>query len=256
MTWVIATSSIFGYAAGLADVRVTFQDGTEADCLQKIYPVGRFIAGGFSGSVMIGMNLLSILSELLSTSGPNECWDLDEVAKWWTDDARTVFPKFPESERLLGCNLVILGAGPPEGRQIFGTPAVYTFNAPLFEPLKARMMDIVSIGKGSTIKTYTEVLAHLSKNHDLLQAEAGRPGGTVSVFEMFITKRIESLPISGISPHLHLCVVFPDRIEVGVNNRYYHGARPDFTMPNVASNYTEFLTLAGSLRRSAAGAVG
>jgi hypothetical protein len=28
---------MFGYAAGIADIQVTWPDGTTADCLQKVY---------------------------------------------------------------------------------------------------------------------------------------------------------------------------------------------------------------------------
>ena len=43
-------------------IRVTLGDGTEADCLQKIYPVARWVAAGFSGSVQIGFALIDSLS--------------------------------------------------------------------------------------------------------------------------------------------------------------------------------------------------
>jgi hypothetical protein len=45
---------MFGYGFGLSDIRVTLGDGSEVDCLQKIYPVARWVAAGFSGSVKIG----------------------------------------------------------------------------------------------------------------------------------------------------------------------------------------------------------
>jgi len=37
MTWAVGTPTMFGYAFGISDVRVTL-GGTEIDCLQKIYP--------------------------------------------------------------------------------------------------------------------------------------------------------------------------------------------------------------------------
>ena len=42
---------MFGYGFGISDVRVTLADGSEVDCLQKIYPIGRHVAAGFAGSV-------------------------------------------------------------------------------------------------------------------------------------------------------------------------------------------------------------
>jgi len=53
---------MFGYGFGLSDIRVTLGNGTEVDCLQKIYPVARWVAAGFSGSVQIGFALIDSLS--------------------------------------------------------------------------------------------------------------------------------------------------------------------------------------------------
>jgi hypothetical protein len=41
---------------------VTLGDGAEVDCLQKIYPVVRWVAAGFWGSVQIGCALIDSLS--------------------------------------------------------------------------------------------------------------------------------------------------------------------------------------------------
>ncbi|WP_260736442.1 hypothetical protein [Tunturiibacter lichenicola] len=54
MTWVVGIPTTFGYAFGISDVRVTLGDKTEIDCLQKIYPIGRYVAAAFAGSVKIG----------------------------------------------------------------------------------------------------------------------------------------------------------------------------------------------------------
>jgi hypothetical protein len=42
------------YSIGISDIRVTLGDGSEYDCLQKIYPVTNSIAMGFAGSMQIG----------------------------------------------------------------------------------------------------------------------------------------------------------------------------------------------------------
>ena len=57
MTWIVGRSIPFGYSVALSDIRVTL-DGREIDCLQKIYPVGPFIAMGFAGSVPIGFAMI------------------------------------------------------------------------------------------------------------------------------------------------------------------------------------------------------
>ena len=63
MTWVVGTPTMFGYAFGISDVRVTL-GGTEIDCLQKIYPVGRWVAAAFAGSVKIGFAMIDMLSKI------------------------------------------------------------------------------------------------------------------------------------------------------------------------------------------------
>lgn len=58
MTWIVGTSSLFGYAAAVSDVQVTWPEGRHLDCLQKVYPAIPIVAFGFSGSVRIGSHLL------------------------------------------------------------------------------------------------------------------------------------------------------------------------------------------------------
>jgi hypothetical protein len=65
MTWVIGASSLFGHGAVISDIQVTFRTGQTVDLLQKAYPLGRFIVGGFSGSVLIGFRLLQSLKDML-----------------------------------------------------------------------------------------------------------------------------------------------------------------------------------------------
>lgn len=57
-------------------MRVTLSDGSERDCLQKIYKVGNLIAAGFAGSVAIGFGMIDKLTELLACDDPMRAWDL------------------------------------------------------------------------------------------------------------------------------------------------------------------------------------
>jgi len=58
MTWIVGTASLFGNSILVSDICVTFTDNSgqqkHVDCIQKIYPLGQFVLGGFSGSVKIG----------------------------------------------------------------------------------------------------------------------------------------------------------------------------------------------------------
>ena len=59
MTWVIGSSTMFGYGIVMSDIRVTCtKTGNTMDVLQKAFPVGRFIVAGLAGDVGIGFTLL------------------------------------------------------------------------------------------------------------------------------------------------------------------------------------------------------
>lgn len=241
MTWIACAPSPFGYAMGFSDIRVTFADGREHDCLQKMYPVGRSLVAGFAGSVKIGFMMLARLAELLHTGDDTMGWDPSVVAEWWREDARTVFQSAPDAEQQLRCELVILGVHPNQGDP-WARSYVYTFRSPMFEPLAGNApLRFSSIGKGATIRTYCEPLSALWQDDSLLQLEVGRPGGVAAGLTYRLTEKLRSLPISGISPHLHHFVVFRDRVEGGTNDRVYiRHPGPHFVMPPVAQSYPEF----------------
>ena len=60
MTWIVAVPIPFGYAKGCADIRVTFKNGREEDCLQKIYQVGPVVCAAFAGAVRLHVSFTSI----------------------------------------------------------------------------------------------------------------------------------------------------------------------------------------------------
>ena len=99
MTWIIGAAAIAGYAVGISDVRVTLADGREMDCLQKFYPMSRFIAAGFAGSVRIGFAMLDALAYLLRDLPDHSAWFPNEVADCFQDLARQVFQASPQAEQ-------------------------------------------------------------------------------------------------------------------------------------------------------------
>lgn len=88
-----------GYGFAISDIRVTLGDGTEVDCLQKIYPVGRHLAAGFAGSVAIGFAMMSELRRLTSYNDDRIACDPDAVAAQWPACARSVFASFRRRNR-------------------------------------------------------------------------------------------------------------------------------------------------------------
>src|SRR5215207_7264584 len=166
MTWVIGRANPFGYAVGLSDIRVTLSNGTELDCLQKIYKVGNQMVLGFAGSVAIGMENVAQLSEGLKVPEKNGVWDPCFVAEMLPIGAKKLFNSFNKAEQELGCELILLGAHPTEndGPAPWAKCYVYRFYAPEFEPIKSNGDEIVSIGSGSGVGQYVEALNKLSND--------------------------------------------------------------------------------------------
>lgn len=65
MTWIIGTRTLFGHSILVSDIRVTFSDGTERDCLRKMYLVGEDFLCGFAGSLRIGFVMMGALLDQL-----------------------------------------------------------------------------------------------------------------------------------------------------------------------------------------------
>jgi hypothetical protein len=80
MTWIVGAPVPFGYSIACADIRVTFSDGREQDCLQKIFQVGPVVCAAFAGSVLIGFKMLSRITIRLKMDEPGMAWQPDFVA--------------------------------------------------------------------------------------------------------------------------------------------------------------------------------
>ena len=78
-----------GYGFGISDVRVTLDGGSEIDCLQKIHPVGRYVAAGFAGSVRIGFGMIEALSQRMCFKDERLSCDPLSLAQEWPGAART-----------------------------------------------------------------------------------------------------------------------------------------------------------------------
>src|ERR1019366_6594510 len=99
MTWIVGTVPPFGYSILVSDICVSWADGTERDCLQKIHKVGDDLLCGFAGSVRIGFGLLEALSIQLPPKQRRTPSVL--VRDWIPSLARHVFRDSHESERKL-----------------------------------------------------------------------------------------------------------------------------------------------------------
>jgi hypothetical protein len=224
MTWVVGAATPFGYGTGISDIRVTFSNGGERDCLQKIYPVGRFIAAGFAGSVAIGFAMIDRLKELLFDSSESKAWDPVIVSQWWAEDARAVFEKSSEKEQELQSQIMLIGAHPSEhnGAPQWPRCHVYTFSSPIFEPVEAKPPALAAIGCGTDVQQCRDALNLIATDHDawfnVLRGEQGTPGGMATLLAMNLTSLLQKTQPRGISSHLHYCWVYRGRIVIKTNN--------------------------------------
>ncbi len=255
MTWIVGRAMPFGYAAGISDIRVTLADRAEHDCLQKVYPVGRFMAMGFAGSILIGFEMVSRLTQLLENVDPQMAWDPNAVAEWWPVDAREVFESFEEVDRKNGCELMLLSAHPTEhlGNDAWPRCFVHRFRAPVFtaelagpSPVFGIASEAVSIGYGSVIEVYREALQHVGADFTQLQMEVGNPGGMAYGLMFAVRAEVERNPVPGISPQVQVCTVRRGNIDVGHYDRQALGnpAR-DLAMPPLATTPAELCQLLG-----------
>jgi len=242
MTWVIGRAGPFGYAVGLSDVRVTLSNGAELDCLQKIYKIGNQMALGFAGSVAIGMENVAQLSDALNLSGDGRIWDPRDIAERLPIGAKKIFNSFDKTEQQLGCQLILLGAHPTErdGDAPWAKCYVYRFYAPEFKPIRSHGAEIVSIGSGSSVNQYVETLKMLQDNYDMSRLEVGTFGGSGLGLMVYVSSILNKLSVSGISRHLHVCIVGRNAMTLGTNNIEAPDS-PDlhFVMPPVAKSMEE-----------------
>ena len=242
MTWVIGRSGPFGHAIGISDIRITLQDGSEHDCLQKIYKVAPQLVLGFAGAVAIGLEVVAQLTKSLLPHEDYGGWDPHYIAEGLPTRIRTLFGTFSANERSRGCELMLLSAHPTEndGAAPWARCYVYRFYAPNFEPIEAAQTEIVSIGSGTDVKPYREALDNLSKNADVYKLEELFPGGSGFALMSSLTSLLLRSPTTGISKHLHICLVGRTKVSLGTNNPYISDTQgTDKAMPKVARSMDE-----------------
>jgi len=242
---------MFGYAAGISDIRVTWPDGTTLDCLQKIYPVGRFIAAGFAGSVQFGFWGVTDLRRQLAQAAPDSAWKPGWVAFKWYRRARRMFAEAGEDIKRAGAEIMLLGVSPniDIGIRGFARATVAILRSPDFFPRVLKYDEVEAIGRGALVDIYAEELRRLSRDHQLWQMEAGTPGGYGFVLQHVIQRTIDTYPEATVSPHVHWCLVRRGEIRIGTSDHTRVSADGEWTevrMPPVATSWAEFLAMTGA----------
>jgi hypothetical protein len=193
--------------------------------------------------------MLNGLALQLRNAPENMAFLPQEVADCLTPLARDVFQSFPPEERALHSHLMLLGAHPTDDVGIPGYArcSVHILRSPEFVPTIARIGEVVSIGCGSGVPPYQELLAGLSANPmSLLHGEVTGIGGSSLILSMVIQKTIEKNPVPGISQHSHICLVHRGFVGVHTNDENIYpqtGEMIEFRMPKVATNWNEFVSM-------------
>lgn len=253
MTWIIGATTVFGYGALISDTEVTFQNKTNADLIQKAYPISNYIGAGFAGSVKIGFSLIDRLTKLASSipQAMGESIDPIFLARSFSPIARSVFSEGSDAERRLNSHLLIVGASPTENSGLGARVYLTRMVSPYFVPeIKGANIKVLSIGSGAESKELKHRIKRLVR-HDskTLQAEIGRPGGWAEIFSFSVTRALHDNPIPGVSPHHHLILVDRGLITLSNNDeKIYDGddTVTEFKMPDVAKSYSEFVQLCQS----------
>jgi len=262
MTWVIGASSLFGYGAVISDVQVTFRTGQTVDLIQKAYPLGKFIVGGFAGSVMIGFRLLQNLGNKLRLPpeiAHSHAWEPAWVANEWAPIAKAIFQSAPAEERKLGAHFLLVGISPSEHMGAPEFPRVYVirFSSPDFTPGFFRKDHVVcSIGSGAGIKEYKRAIKPLFDiRSNQIQAEVAGFSSWARTLACSMSNVIEAHPRNGISKHLNVFAL--RRGEIICTNNDETIFTPGETepivieMPKIARSYGEFLAMSEQYKASA-----
>ena len=161
---------------------------------------------------------------------------------------RKLFESFPDDEKALTCELMLLSAHPKwnDGPAPWAKCYVHRFYSPDFEPSEAAPGQIVSIGSGASVAPYSEALEELGSDMDMFKLEVGYSGGSALGLMVSLTELLERDPTEGISQFLQIYIVGRDEVKFGNNGS---DTEP---MPIVAKDMGEFGNLISKLSASSA----
>lgn len=244
MTWIVGTVPPFGYSILVSDVRVSWGDGTERDCLQKIHKVGDDFLCGFAGSVKIGFALLNALAEQLPSKQHRPPPVL--AHDWIPTLARRIFQAAPAEEKKLGCQLIIAAAHPTEnlGDVPWSRTYVWTFSQRNhFEPEACGADDAVGIGSGSDVSTYTTALHDARRAPFFLQLIMHGEGAQAEYIANTMHQSALKNPKAGVSSFYQMGIVTRGQARLGdygYTRLEADGTKREVRVPSVAQTYKTF----------------
>jgi len=271
MTWIVGKTSLFGHAYLVSDIRVAFADASDnksyKDCLQKIHPIGRFVLGGFSGSVRLGFELLECLRKEFGRAGPDRAWNVDIISNtWWPRLARRIFSRASPIEQRHGSQIMLAWAHPTDnvdmGDLHWPQTDVCIFSSPEFEQEKTKSSEALSIGSGSRILEYKNAVQEACDSdtfYTIMQgANPREPHIQVGFLAGSIERVIKDNSQGGISPFIQIGIV--NRGQSFVYNYEYsviprQGVKTPLRFPPLSRSYPQFVENCRKWGYSAEGAI-
>jgi hypothetical protein len=220
---------MFGYGFAISDVRVTLQNGSEVDCLQKIFGVGRHVAAGFAGSVQIGFAMIDEFRRLADICDERIACDPQSIAADTPGQARRIFATFPPEEQKNKCHLMVICVDPQAhvGNPHILRSHVYIFKSPDFDVEVIPTHELGSIGSGLESEECQAIVNSFStdpKRREIFwHGELGQPGGMASVLGSALTGILTKVQPRGVSAHLNYCWVYRGHTIITTNDHSVMG---------------------------------
>jgi hypothetical protein len=262
MPWVIGGCSIFGTGALISDARVRFADGTSANLVQKIHPLSRQFAAGFSGSVRVGFRLIDSLTAAVAAPAAEttRARGLRAVATEWTSTARRVFNEAPEAEQRCGSQLLLVGASSVQrSGSAFSRIEVARLAAPEFVPHFSSGLSIRHLGPGAGVVAYKRSLRPLFGLAALIhQTQTGGLHAWARQLAFSVTVPAPDRPGHGSGEHLHVMGMSFGEMVLFANDMttYKSDGNPvALKMPPVARSWDQFVLMSRAIETSVDAAI-
>jgi hypothetical protein len=215
MTWILGSAPPFGYAALIADTRVTFGRKAHSDVLLKIHRVGSIMVAGFAGSVSLGFTMIEDMQRAFH-GAPDEVWFPRVAAYRWHRRARRLFICAGTGERKLGCSILLAGVS-AVSNGIPGQMRSYCLkmSAPGFEPELVSYRTWASIGNGAAHDLATKLADESFESFgDRVQTETFFPGAYASTLATSISSALARKPYVGVSEALVVGHAFGNGVKI------------------------------------------
>ena len=266
MTWIVAKKFVSGYAAMFSDVQVTWGSGSRREnCLRKVYAMAPNIACGFSGSVEVGFKLLADMRMFAVEKMKNEEFILPRSFAFdWYRRGKRIYSDLPDSNRQLGCSLILAGCSPleiaGENTNLRRSDIIIMRSGDGFTPKMKNTWEAVSIGSGSTKKKYMSFLKGMNEERNSVSMEnadiqPGRAGETMALLASVMMKdNVEA----GVSPYVHCTLVSAFGVQsFPLNFSTFQGEKEiKHQVPKVAETYSDFKAFEKSIQVASAEAIG